>query len=396
MSTLEVSEAALLGNVRVIGRVLAAAVGDGEPPALLGVVKANGYGHSATLCAPILAGAGVPWLGVTDAEEGAAVRESLGDSCADILVMSGPPGDLAGAREAARLAVEHRLTPVVWTLAQVGPIAGACGDEPCAVHVEIDTGMSRQGVAFGAALDELLVGLTGEPRVRLDGVFTHLASAECAAGVQTMRQMELFEVAVERVAAAGFAPKWVHLGNASTIDNGSVEAVARLHRLADSVTARAMVRCGLGLYGLCLPLEGLGDARLRGLLRPVLEWKTTVTAVQEIAAGISVGYGATFTAERAMRLALLPVGYADGLRRGLSSSDTGGGWVTIRGRRAAIAGRVSMNLTTVDVTDLEPAVQVGDAVTMLGEGITAEDHARLCGTIEYEILCGVRGRHVRC
>ena len=395
MSILEVSEEALLGNVRVIERVLAEAAGDA--PALLAVVKANGYGHSATLCAPILARAGVAWLGVTDAAEGAAVRASLDGAAAEILVMSGPPGDLEGARETAKEAVRHRLTPVVWTLDQMEAIADAAGDEPCPVHVEIDTGMSRQGVAVGSALGELLAGLAREPRVRVDGVMTHLASAECADGLQTMRQVDMFEEAVGRVGTAGLRPKWLHLGNASTIDNDSVAAVARLRGLAASIGARMMVRCGLGLYGLCLPLEGAGVARLRGLIRPVLAWKSTITAVQELSAGTTVGYGATFTAERPMRLALLPVGYADGLRRGFSSSDGGsGGWVMIEGKRAAIVGRVSMNLTTVDVTGFEPAVRAGDAVTLLGDGITAEDHAWLCGTIPYEILCGVRGRHVRC
>jgi alanine racemase len=98
-----------------------------------------------------------------------------------------------------------------------------------------------------------------------------------------------------------------------------------------------------------------------------------------------------------MRLALLPVGYADGLRRGLSSTNAEkGGWVMIGGLRAAIVGRVSMNLTMVDLTDFEPAPWVGDVVTLLGDGITAEDHGRLCGALPYEILCGLHGRHVRC
>ena len=387
MSTLEVSGQQLLDNVRAIELAIAEAAGSSatgdELPLLLGVVKANGYGHSATLCAPVLADAGISWLGVTDAEEGVAVRQSLGERNTAILMMSGPTGDQAGARQSAEMALRHGLMPVVWTAEQVDPIAAAAsGLQATPLHLEIDTGMSRQGVAPGKALKRLLEMIALEPRVRLDGVMTHLASAERADGRQTMAQMSLFEAAVETVAAAGLRPRWVHIGNASTIDNASVDAVRRTHALAGSIGARAMVRCGLGLYGFCLPVEGAGRARLRDRIRPVLSWKTSITAVEEIAAETSVGYGAAFTARRWMRLALLPVGYADGLRRGLSSSGTqAGGWVMIAGQRAAIVGRVSMNLTTVDVTGIEPAPRSGDEVTLLGEGITAEDHARLCGAL---------------
>ena len=121
-----------------------------------------------------------------------------------------------------------------------------------------------------------------------------------------------------------------------------------------------------------------------------MTWKTRVLALQEAQAGDTVGYNATFTAKGPMRLALLPVGYADGLRRELAGSDARpGGWVMMGGKRAAIVGRVSMNLTMVDVTGIE-GVRVGDEVVLLGDGVTADDHARLAETISYEILCGVR------
>ena len=121
-----------------------------------------------------------------------------------------------------------------------------------------------------------------------------------------------------------------------------------------------------------------------------MSWKTRVIGVREVGAGDTVGYNATFVAERPMRLALVPVGYADGLRRELSSTNShAGGWMMLQGRRAAIVGRVSMNLTVVDVTEI-PGVRIGDEVVVLGDGTTAEDHARLAGTIAYEIVCGVR------
>ena len=180
-----------------------------------------------------------------------------------------------------------------------------------------------------------------------------------------------------------------------SVDNPS-PAGPWLAELAKSVGARPMVRSGIAMYGYCLPIEGAGaESRLREKLRPVMTWKTRVLDVREMAAGDSVGYNARFTAPNAMRLALLPVGYSDGLRRELSSTnDKAGGWVMIGGRdgsmrRAAIVGRISMNLTMVDVTGID-GVRVGDEVVLLGDGVTADDHARIAGTISYEILCGVR------
>ena len=127
-------------------------------------------------------------------------------------------------------------------------------------------------------------------------------------------------------------------------------------------------------------------------LQPVLAWKTRVVGLRHVAAGEHVGYGATWKAARPTRLALLPVGYADGFRRG-ASSGVGNGWVVIAGERAPVVGRVSMNLTTVDATELS-AVREGDEVTLLGPGVSAEDHARWNGTIPYDILCGLRGHRV--
>ena len=152
-----------------------------------------------------------------------------------------------------------------------------------------------------------------------------------------------------------------------------------------------MVRSGLGLYGYCLPIEGAGGvARVRDGLLPVMTWKTRVIGVREVGVGETVGYNATFVAERAMRLALVPVGYADGLRRELSGSNSvAGGWMMVGGQRAEIVGRVSMNLTVVDVSGIA-GVAVGDEVVVLGDGITADDHARLARTISYEIVRGVR------
>jgi alanine racemase len=302
--------------------------------------------------------------------------------------------------EDADLMVQHSLTPVVWTREQMEWLADAvvrAGAAPLGVHLEIDTGMARQGVAAGEELRGVLRYVLGQRSLALDGVMTHFASAEVAGSAQTSVQQERFEEAMREVAEAGLRPVWVHAGNSSTIDNNDdpeERSLVWLRGLAASYGARAMVRSGLGLYGYCLPIEGangvVGEHQVRRDLLPVMTWKARVIGVREVDAGDTVGYNAIFVAERRMRLALVPVGYADGLRRELSGSNAvGGGWMVVRGRRAAIVGRVSMNLTVVDVTEI-PEVAVGDEVVVLGDGVTAEDHARLAGTIAYEIVCGVR------
>jgi alanine racemase len=383
-SWVEIAEGRLAGNYRVLA---GAAGGD---TAVLAVVKANAYGHGAGICAPVLVRAGAEWLGVTDAAEGVAVQEALGGLNARILVMSGL------LREDAEAIVRYGLAAVVWQREQMEWLAEAvkrAGAKPVGVHLEIDTGMARQGVAVGEELVGLLEWIKSETSLRLEGVMTHFASAEVAGSPQTALQRRRFEQAIAAVGAAGLRPDWVHAGNSSTLDVESLEGnVAWLRGLAASVGARSMVRPGVALYGYCLPVEGAdaAESKVRGELLPVMSWKTRVTGLREVEVGETVGYNGIFTAQKKMRLALLPIGYADGLRRELSGSNLrAGGWAMVKGQRATIVGRVSMNLTVVDVSAVE-GVELGDEVVVLGDGVTAEDHARLAGTIAYEIVCGVR------
>ena len=398
-SWIEVSEERLAANFRTVADAA------GAETEVLAVVKADAYGHGAEVCSVALARAGARWLGVTCASEGVRVRRALGGAgfhlggvrtdsqpVTEILVMCGfLPEDLATI-------AEHALTPVVWTAEQVEWLRGRPGMQ---VHVEVDTGMGRQGVSPGAALEHLLDAM-GEAGIVLDGVFTHFCAAELAHSELTQMQQRRFEGAIAQVRArsqsGGLTPGWLHAGSSSTVDNPA-QNWPWLVELAKSVGARAMVRSGIALYGYCLPIEGPDASavqpKLRPALKPVMQWKTRVLDVRELTAGDTVGYNATFTATGRMRLAMLPVGYADGLRRELSSANARpGGWVVVRGRdgvdrQAPIVGRISMNLTMVDVTGIE-GVRVGDEVILLGDGVTADDHARLAGTISYEILCGVR------
>jgi len=359
---------------------LHAAAGGAE---ILAVVKAGAYGHGAVTCAQALVQAGAYWLGVTDAVEGASIR-GAGLLDVRILLMRGL---LQGEAERA---IELWLTPVVWTLAQIDALEAAAaklGAGDVAVHLEIDSGMSRQGVGL-AELPKLLARFTAESPLRLEGVMTHFAAAEDVASPQNAAQMQVFKEALEQVHCAGLKPWWIHAGSTSTVDAGVL--LPGLLRVAQQMGARLMCRTGIGLYGYALPLTGAAS-QVRGELEPVLAWKTRILAVTDVEAGAHVGYNGTFTAGEPMRVALLPVGYADGLRRELSSV----GEVLIGGKRARIVGRVSMDVTSVDVTEI-PDAMVGDEVVILGtqggKRITAEDHARIAGTIAYEILCGISAR----
>jgi alanine racemase len=393
-SWIEIAEERLAGNLRVLAEAA------GAETEVLAVVKANAYGHGLEACSAALARAGARWFGVTDVGEGARVRGALdaagfppqrseiaggpGFGDARILAMCGfQPEDVEAIKQ-------HRLTPVVWRAEQVEWLRGS----GAGVHVEVDTGMGRQGVRAGVELDKLL-GQMGEAGLKLDGIFTHFCAAEVADSELTRTQRRRFEAALAQVRERGLNPAWVHAGSSSSVDN-PLGNVGWLEELARRVGARAMVRCGLALYGYCLEIEGRdASSKVRAALGPVMAWKTRAMDVRELAAAETVGYNATFTAKEPMRVALLPVGYADGLRRELSgTNEKPGGWVMIRGRdgsnqRARIVGRVSMSLTVVDVTGIE-GVRVGDEVVLLGDGVTADDHARLAGTIPYEILCGVR------
>jgi alanine racemase len=377
-SWVEISGSRLVENLRAVQQVAGSGV------ETLAVVKANGYGHGAAGVGQALVAGGARWLGVNDVEEGAELRRALGEGSTRLMVMSGMDLDDAPAL------VAHGLTPVVWTPEHVAAMerAARASGQRAKVHLEIDTGMSRQGAMVGADLARVLERLTRSRWVACEGVMSHLASAEEVASAVTRAQRECFAQALVQVAAAGLRPELLHLGNTSGVDEGST--MTWLRETAHRMGAKPMVRIGLGMYGYCMELAGAPESKhkLAARLRPALTWKTRVIGLRELAGGATVGYGATYRATAPLRLALLPVGYADGFRRE-ASSGVGDGWVMIADKRAPVVGRVSMNLTTVDVTSI-PEVTMGSETVLLGAGVTADDHARWCGTISYEILCGVR------
>lgn len=342
----------------------------------MAVVKANAYGHGLEACAPLLAADGVAWFGVTSVTEAVALRGVCPN--ARILVLSGLwPGE-------ADSVLEHRLTPVVWETTQLDLLEAAAqrhglraGEIP--VHLEVDTGMSRQGVQR-EHLDALLPRFRGGSPLRLEAVMTHFHSPE-QRGPTASQEKEL-AAAMETIAKDGLRPEMLSAGSSADVLEQSTKSVSELAR---KYGTRRMVRTGIALYGYA-PQRGVGAA-----LEPVLTWKARVTSVREVEAGTTVGYGGTFTARRRSRLALLPVGYADGFNRLLSNK----GWVLLRGERAPVAGRVSMDQTTVDVTEV-PGVVEGDEAVLIGrqghQRVTASDLAELEGTISYEVLCAIAPR----
>lgn len=377
----EISRSHLLANWSLLRN---AAPSDAE---VMAVVKGNAYGHGATLCGPLLEAAGASWLGVTCVDEGVALRKACPN--ARILVMSGLWNGEADA------IIEHGLTPQVWEPFHLDLLEEAAhqrGLDPQSipVHLEIDCGMSRQGVRSPEALRSLLARFTPESPIQLEGVMTHFSAPEVLDPDETEPQLTRFATALETIAAHSIRPAWIHAGNSATLL--AQHSTQALSALAKKFGARLMLRPGLCLYG--CPIRFTPDSTnttLQNSLQPVLSWKTRVVSLRTLAAGETAGYNMTFKAARKTKLALIPVGYADGLNRLLSNC----GQVLIGGQRARIAGRVSMDQTILDVTDI-PNVCIGDEVALIGEQggerITACELADATGTIPYETLCAIGAR----
>jgi alanine racemase len=354
---------------------------------LLAVVKADAYGHSAALCAPAAVRAGARWLGVACVDEALAARAVCPET--GILVIGGVfPGEGAAV-------VRHGLTAVAWETRQLDELeraARAAGVQPAGlpIHLEIDTGMSRQGVSedgLGAVLARFGAGSP----LRLEGVMTHLFAADEADGAVTGAQLVRMEEVLGRITAAGQLPDWLNVGNSAALlagQAGTIAALAARHGM------KAMLRPGLALYGLAPrfePEEPQAVAAARARLKPVLSWKTEVVGVRSVPAGAVVGYNGTFVATEPMRLALVAAGYADGLDRRLGNRFS----LLVRGERAPLVGRVSMDQAVLDVTEI-PGVEAGDEVMILGtqggETITAFDHADATGTIPWEVFTRIGPR----
>jgi alanine racemase len=383
----EVSGGHLLANYKKLRHAA------GPQVDLMAVLKANAYGHDLRLCGPLLAGVGAEWLGVTGTEEGVAARAVCPQP--RILLLSGiVPGD-------AETVIDQGLTPVVWEpwqldLLEAAARARGLAAGSLAVHLEIDTGMSRQGVrVVGSEISPEAAAVLRrfEPGscLRLEAVMTHFCAPETMSSHRPNPQLANLAAALEFILAQDLRPQWLHAGNSSTIVAGSDQKALR--EMASNAGMRLMLRPGLALYGCLdrLTLDGLSWAGEDPGFAPVLAWKTQVTSLRTLHSGESAGYGNTFTADGETRLALLPAGYGDGVNRLLSNR----GHVLIRGQEAPIAGRVSMDQTMVDVTRI-PGAAIGDEVVLLGrqgaESIDAWELADLTDSIPWEVLCAISTR----
>jgi alanine racemase len=355
----EIDRTALLANVHTCRQFI------GPRCQLLAMVKGNAYGHGLRETTQVLLDAGVEMLGVEAVGEAMALRMD-GITCPLLLVGPLPPANVPLLRT-------HQLTPLLMSTDQVQMVGeftrqAAWGLD---VHLKFDTGMHRQGI-MREELSMLLNVLAKYPALRVSGVGTHLARADEAEQPEwTRHQLEQFHDIIATLAAAGIRPRIRHAANSAAA-------------LLWPETHLDMVRLGIALYGFW-PGPAVQRASAGKLtLRPVMAWKTRVAAVKEVGCGCHVGYNGSYVTTRASRLAVLPLGYYDGYGRSLSNR----GQVLVHGQRAPVCGRVSMNLMSVDVTDI-PAVRPGDDVVLIGpqgtSAIAAEEMAAWLGTIHYEV-----------
>jgi alanine racemase len=352
----EISIEKLARNYHAIRRVV------GPSVEMMPVVKADAYRHGAAEVSRLLTGEGARWLAVSSADEGIALRQA--GIAARILVMG---GILPWERP---LLAEFELTPALHSLEQIQSLEGI------PYHLKIDTGMGRLGV--DASPEAIVEAVRKAGPGELEGLMTHFASSADFTGTQTERQTGRFLAVRAALAEAGIHPALLHMASTNPILLGRRETWAN------------MVRPGIALYGYWTPAKG-ESRRLLAEVKPALAWKASIVLTKDVAARTEIGYGAMYRAERDMRIAVLGIGYADGLPHRLSNR----GRVIAGGRFAPILGAVSMDLTTIDIS-ASPRLQAGDPVTVIGaEGEASQDArhlARSAGTISYSVLCGISAR----
>jgi alanine racemase len=366
----QVSLANLRYNFGVVQRHIGAGI------IVCAVVKADAYGHGATECAKALEEEGARWLGVTSLDEAIPLRDA--GIRTRILLMT---GFWRGEEEEI---IRLQLTPTVWEPGQVELLekaAAGLGLPRHPVHVKVDTGMGRLGVPL-EDLPQVCSALKSSPHLLLEGLSTHLASSEVLDAPSVDDQLRKFDEARLLLRREGFDPPLIHTANTGAV-------------ISRRESWNTMVRPGIALYGYHLPFERAGrevsGTKLRLAVKPVLTWNTRILSLREVRANQPLGYGGTYVTKAPARIAVLPVGYADGLNRALSSR----GRVIVREHYAPIVGRISMDLTLADVTGL-PGVSVGDEVILLGSqdglSVDAHEHAVLANTNVYEILCAISKR----
>jgi alanine racemase len=376
----EVSVSALAANYRAIRDYINPTSEKRKTPRkVLSIVKGNGYGHGGAQVGKALEKIGSDWFGVASAGEGIEIRKQ--GVRTPILVLGGFwPGE-------EKNFLEYDLTPAIHRCEQLATFEAAAAKlrkKHVAIHAKVDTGMNRLGIAPGDA-DCFARQLAKCPHLELDGVFTHFASSEVLndspTGMQTRLQTERFYKAVERLRALKVDTGLLHLANSAAI-------AARPETWAD------MVRPGAILYGYhpgLDPVERRNEIESKLPLRPVMSLRARLIGLRSVAVGDSVGYNASWVAQRPSKTAVMSAGYGDGIHRSLGNR----GCVFIRGHRAPMIGIISMDVTLLDVTDV-PDVAIGDVATVYGTDgqnvYPANVIARSLGTVTSDMLCAVSQR----
>lgn len=334
---------------------------------LMAVVKADGYGHGAVRVGQAALEAGATWLGVATLEEGVELRQA--GLKAPILLLGYVPASLADT------VVLYNLTPALFhlDLAQALSHWGRTMGRQVPVHIKVDTGMARIGVQ-PEELPGFAQAVAALPNIEIEGVFTHLATADEPGNPFADVQLDRFDQALEALKVAGISPKIRHAANSAGI-------MLRPRGHYD------LVRAGIALYGLAPDPSVTWPVDLR----PALTWKSRIGMVKVVEPERPVSYGCTYRTTKPERIATLPVGYADGYFRLLS----GRGEVLVRGQRCPIVGRICMDQTMVRLPD-DLDVAVGEEVVLIGEqegaAITASEIAQAIGTINYEVVCAISKR----
>lgn len=334
---------------------------------VMAVVKANAYGHGAVEISRALLQQNISRLAVASVEEGIALRKA--GITAEILVLV----DLF--QEHVEDLFAYRLTPVVTDHRFLPVLAKSAAEKnlTAPIHIKVDTGMGRLGFS-PSHIGPLFDALPSWKSVRVEGFMTHLADSDGEDPAHAEQQLQIFQELIDQLKRRNISIPIIHAANSA--------ALVRFPR-----SRYSMVRPGIMLYGYHTLPTGIPCPDLR----PVLSLRSTVMHIRTIKAGESVSYNRTFVAKRTTRIAVVPIGYADGYSRRLSNN----GFVLINGRKAPIVGIVCMDMTMVDATDIE-GVHVGDAVTLIGrdgqETIGADHLAEWTGTIPYEVLCAIGSR----
>lgn len=330
---------------------------------LCAVVKANAYGHGAIEVSKVAAACGADFLAVATVEEGLELRRA--GFKLPILILSLIPA------QAADFVVDNNLTATVADLELAEKISAAATKlgKIAKVHLKIETGMGRIGADTNIAV-QLAKNISALPNIELEGLFSHFADADSADRTFTYRQIEIFKDTIQKIRSVGVNIKICHLAESAAILD-----IPEAHF--------DMVRAGIISYG----LYPSADVPKNIALKPVMKVVSKISFLKTIKKGISIGYGREFVAERDSLIATLPIGYADGYIRAYK-----GFHVEINGKLAPIAGRVCMDQTMIDVTDID-GVKVGDDVILFGSDlISADDAANHLNTINYEITCLISAR----